>query len=299
MNVTVVIPTLNEEKGIGEVVEGFRKLGFEVLVIDGNSKDRTREIALEKGAKVVLQSGKGKGNAIAQAFAIVESDVVVLVDGDGSYCAEDVWKLLEPIENGTADHVIGNRFAGYERGAFTRLNLIGNKLLNLFFRFAYGVDLKDILSGYRALKKDLYKSIEIKKSGFEVEAEITVETLARGFRIVEVPISYRKREGKTKLRPLRDGFRIGKTIYELIGKYSPARYLYLFGIVFLIFGIITGLYVVYAWLRAVSHYMLALLTVLFIVTGVQFVVFGLIADLIFRTTLEVRREIKQLLNRKL
>ncbi|MEM0202944.1 MAG: S-layer glycoprotein N-glycosyltransferase AglJ [Archaeoglobaceae archaeon] len=298
MNVTVVIPTLNEEKGIGGVVESFKSLGFDVLVIDGNSKDRTREIAEKRGAKVVLQTGKGKGNAIAEAFKLVDSDIVVLVDGDGSYPAEEVWKLIEPIEKGVADHVVGNRFAKYEKGAFTKLNLLGNKLINLFFRFAYGVELTDILSGYRAIKKEVYKSIEIRKSGFEVEAELTVETLAKGFRIVEVPISYKKREGKTKLRPIRDGIRIGKTIYELIGRYSPARYLYIFGLIFLFLGIATGCYVVYAWLKAVSHYMLALLTVLFIVTGVQFIVIGLIADLIFRATVEFRREVRQILRRK-
>lgn len=298
MNVTVIIPTLNEEKGIGGVVESFIKLGFEVLVIDGNSSDRTRDIAKEKGAKVVLQSGKGKGNAIVEAFQLVDSDIVILVDGDGSYPAEEVWKLIEPIEKGVAEHVVGNRFAKYEKGAFTKLNLLGNKLINLFFRFAYGVELVDILSGYRAIKKDVYKIIEIRKSGFEVEAELTVETLARGFRIVEVPISYRKREGKTKLRPIRDGIRIGKTIYELLGRYSPARYLYIFGLLSLFLGIAIGCYVVYAWLNAVSHYMLALLTVLFIVTGVQFIVIGLIADLIFRATVEFRRELKQILKRK-
>ncbi|MEM0351306.1 MAG: S-layer glycoprotein N-glycosyltransferase AglJ [Archaeoglobaceae archaeon] len=297
MNVTVVIPTLNEEKGIGGVVESFKKMGFEVLVIDGRSKDRTREIAAEKGAKVLLQTGKGKGNAIAEAFKIVDREILVLVDGDGSYPAEEVWKLIEPIEKGFADHVVGNRFAKYERGAFSRLNLLGNKLLNAFFRFAYGVNLNDILSGYRALKKDVYKSIEIRKTGFEVEAEMTVETLAKGFRILEVPINYKKREGKTKLRPLRDGIRIGKAIYELIGRYSPARYLYIFGLIFLALGILTGIYVVYAWFNAVSHYMLALLTVLFIITGVQFVIFGLIADLIFRTTVEFKREIKQLMRK--
>lgn len=292
-NVTVIIPTLNEEKGIGEVVESFKNLGFDVLVIDGNSKDRTREIAREKGARVVLQTGKGKGNAIAEAFKLVDSEIVVLVDGDGSYPAEEVWKLLEPIEKGVAEHVVGNRFAKYEKGAFTRLNLFGNKLINLFFRFAYGVELTDILSGYRAIKKDVYKSIEIRKSGFEVEAELTVETLAKGFKIVEVPISYRKREGKTKLRPIRDGLRIGKAIYELIGRYSPARYLYIFGLILVLIGFAIGCYVVYAWLNAVSHYMLALLTVLFAITGVQFLVIGLVADLIFRVTIEFRREIRQ------
>lgn len=294
MRVTVVVPTLNEEKGIAGVVSDFKKLGFDVLVVDGNSRDRTREIAEQCGAKVIVQSGRGKGNAVAEAFRILNSDVVVLVDGDGSYKAEDVKKLLEPIERGTADHVIGTRFYSYEKGAFTRLNLFGNKILNFFFRFAYGISLNDVLSGYRALKKEVYKSVELKKSGFEVEVELTVETLAKGFRIAEVPISYRKREGKTKLNPLRDGFRIGKTIYEMLRRYSPARYIYFLGAIFIVLGLLTGSYVVYAWLKGITHVLLAILTTMFILVGVQFFVFGLITHLLFRTAMELKSEINKL-----
>lgn len=294
MKVTVVVPTFNEEKGIGGVVSSFKKLGFDVLVVDGGSKDRTREIAEKNGAKVILQTGKGKGNAVSDAFKILDSDVIVLIDGDGSYPAEEVHKLLEPIENGIADHVIGNRFYSYEKGAFTRLNLIGNKILNFFFRFAYGVSLNDILSGYRAIRKEVYKNIEIKKSGFEVEVELTVETLAKGFKVAEVPISYRKREGKTKLKPIRDGFRIGRAIYGMLGRYSPARYIYLLGAIFVFLGLITGSYVVYGWLRGVTHILLAMLTTMFILMGVQFFVFGLITHLLFRSTMELRKEISEL-----
>lgn len=294
MDVTVVIPTLNEEEAIGEVVEGFVKRGYRVLVVDGNSRDRTREIAKEKGAEVVIQSGKGKGQAIAQAFGMVDSEVVVLIDGDGSYLPEEVEKLIEPIEKGIADHVVGNRFFSYEKGAFTRLNLLGNRLLNFFFRFAYGVELRDILSGYRALRKEVYKSVELRKSGFEVETELTVETLAKGFKILEVPITYRKRGGRTKLNPLRDGLRIGKTIYELMSRYSPARYLYIFGLLFIFLGLITGSYVVYEWFLNVTHYLLAILTTLLIITGIQLIMFGLIADFIFRSNVEFRKELRRL-----
>lgn len=297
MKATVVVPTLNEEKGIAKVVSDFKKLGFEVLVVDGGSRDRTRELAEKNGAKVVLQSGKGKGNAIADAFRILDSDVVILVDGDGSYLAEEVQKLLEPIERGIADHVIGNRFQGYEKGAFTRLNLFGNKILNLFFRFAYGVSIHDVLSGYRALSKEVYKNIELRKQGFEVEVELTVETLAKGFRIAEVPISYRKREGKTKLRPLRDGFRIGRSIYGMLKRYSPARYIYFLGAIFILLGLITGSYVVYAWFKGITHILLAILTTMFILMGVQFFVFGLITHLLFRTALELKSEINELRRR--
>ncbi len=294
MDVTVVIPTLNEEKAIGEVVEGFVKKGYRVVVIDGHSKDRTREIAKEKGAEVIVQSGKGKGQAVAEAFELLDSDIIVLVDGDGTYLPEEVDMLLKPIMDGKADHVVGNRFANFEKGAFTRLNLFGNKVLNFFFRLAYGAELRDILSGYRALKKEVYKSVELKKHGFEVETELTVETLAKGFKIVEVPITYRKRCGKTKLNPLKDGFRIGKTIYELMSRYSPARYLYLFGILFILVGLVSGAYVVYEWFMRVTHHLMAILTALFIITGVQLIMFGLIADFIFRSNVEFRKELRRL-----
>lgn len=294
MEVTVVIPTLNEEEAIGEVVEKFIKQGYRVLVIDGNSQDRTREIAKAKGAEVVIQSGKGKGQAVAEAFEMVDSDIIVLVDGDGSYLPDEVDKLLEPIKKGIADHVVGNRFANYEKGAFTRLNLFGNKVLNFFFRFAYGYEFRDILSGYRAMTREVYKNVDLRKHGFEVETELTVETIAKGFRMMEVPITYLKRGGKTKLNPLRDGFRIGKTIYELLSRYSPARYLYFFGLGFIIAGLISGSYVVIEWFSRVSHFLLAVLTALLIITGIQLIMFGLIADFIFRSNVELRKELRRI-----
>jgi dolichol-phosphate mannosyltransferase len=297
MDVCVVIPTLNEEESIGEVVEGFKKLGFDnILVIDGNSTDRTREIAEQKGARVIIQSGRGKGQAVAEAFQIVDSDVLILVDGDGTYLPEDAQRLLEPIRKGIAEHVIGNRLGDFEKGAFTRLNLIGNKILNAVFRFIYGVELHDILSGYRALTKSVYKSVDLRKHGFEVETELTVETLAKGFRIVEVPIKYRRRAGKTKLKPIRDGIKIGLTIYQLLKRYSPARFFLFFGFILIFLGLLIGLYVVYEWFRHVSHDLLAVLTTLLIISGLQIILFGIISDFVFRSNVELRKEILELRN---
>ncbi len=295
MRVEVIIPTLNEEDSIGEVIEGFKRLGYkDIIVIDGNSTDRTREIAKAKGAKVVIQSGKGKGQAVAEAFQIAKGDVVVLIDGDGTYLPEDVEKLLEPIRKGIADHVIGNRLENFEKGAFTRLNLFGNKILNALFRFFYGVELKDILSGYRALKREVYKSIDLKKHGFEVEVEMTVETLANGFRIVEVPIRYVKRAGKTKLNPLKDGLKIGWAIYNLLIRFSPARFFLLFGLILIFLGLIVGFYVVYDWFRGVSHDLLAVLTTLLIVSGLQIILFGMISDFVLRSNVQMRRDLNEI-----
>jgi len=297
MDVCILIPTLNEEKSIGEVIDGFIKQGFtNIFVIDGNSTDRTREIAKSKGAKVVVQSGKGKGQAIIEAFHLIDSDVVVMIDGDGTYLPEDIHKLLEPIRKGVADHVIGNRLVNYEKGAFTILNLIGNKILNFLFRIMYGVELRDILSGYRALTRDVYKSVELRKHGFEIETELTVETLAKGFRIIEVPITYKRRHGHTKLKPLGDGFRIALTIYELLKRYCPSRYFYFIGSILILLGIAIGCYVVYDWFRDVSHYLLATLTALLIISGLQVLIFGVLSDFVFRSNSELRRELASLKN---
>ncbi|AGK62045.1 glycosyltransferase, TIGR04182 family [Archaeoglobus sulfaticallidus PM70-1] len=290
--VCVIIPTLNEEEAIGHTIDEFKKEGFNnIFVIDGNSTDRTREIARKKGAKVEVQSGKGKGQAVAEAFKLVDSDVIILVDGDGTYPAKDAKKLLDPIFKDVADHVVGNRLKNYEKGAFTRLNLFGNKIINFIFRLFYGVELYDILSGYRALRKELYKSVELQKRGFEVETELTVETISKGFRMVEVPIEYRKRGGKTKLNPLKDGWRIVSTIYNLLPRYSPGRHMYPFGLIMLFLGFITGIYVVYEWFHRITHSLLAILTTLLIIAGIQVIIFGFIADVVFKINAEIRRDL--------
>lgn len=298
MRVRILIPALNEEESIGEVIEGFRRLGYDrILVIDGHSTDRTREIAREKGAEVVVQSGKGKGQAVREAFGLIDDDVVVLIDADGTYLPEDVESLLEPIRRGVADHVVGNRLVNFEKGAFTRLNLMGNKIINFIFRFFYGVELHDILSGYRALTREVYKSVELQKSGFEVETELTVETIANGFRMLEVPVRYRKRAGRTKLRPFADGYRIVSTIYSLLGRYSPGRYFYFLGMLMLIFGFIGGVYVVYEWFRRVSHFLLVNLVSMLIVSGLLIIAVGLLSDSLFRINVQLRRELREIRRR--
>ncbi|GAB6100995.1 S-layer glycoprotein N-glycosyltransferase AglJ [Thermococcus atlanticus] len=294
-DVTIIIPTLNEAEGIGKVIDEFKKLGYNnILVIDGNSEDDTRKIAREKGARVVVQSGRGKGQAVAEAFSLVDTEVAVLIDGDGTYDPKDIEKMLEPIRRGVAEHVIGNRLVNFKDGAFTRLNLMGNKILNWIFRVLYGVELYDILSGYRALRKDVYKNANLLKHGFEVEAELTVETLANGFRIMEVPINYYKRHGDTKLSPLGDGLRIGRTIAELLVRYNPAKYLYFLGGLFLLLGLLSGAYVVYEWFRHISHNLLAIVTAILVLGGVQFMAIGFVMSYLFRVMVEVKKSIREL-----
>jgi glycosyltransferase (TIGR04182 family) len=281
-DVCILIPTLNEGKTIGGVVREFRSMGFsDILVIDGHSKDDTVKIAEKEGAKVILQRGKGKGQAVTQAFQAIMTKYVVMIDGDGTYLPEEVYKLLEPVTSGQVDHVIGNRTVNYQKGAFTRLNLFGNWILNKIFGFAYGVWLEDILSGYRAFSHDAIKQIEINRTGFEVETEITVECVKKNLKITEIPITYLSRVSGagTKLKPIRDGFRIASTIFLLARMHNPLFYFGAMGGFLTLSGIAIGLFVVDEWLKGIDHIPMTILATLLIVTGIQVFILMFLSDL--------------------
>jgi dolichol-phosphate mannosyltransferase len=297
-DVCVLIPTLNEGKSIGELVREFKALGFSnILVIDGHSSDDTVKIAESEGAKVVIQSGKGKGQAVNQAFQLIESKYIVMIDGDRTYLPEEIDKVLEPVVTGLADHVIGNRFANYQKGAFTRLNLFGNRILNKIFGFAYGVWLEDILSGYRAFNRKAIEQIELNRTGFEVETEITVECVKKDLKVVEVPITYLARVSgaATKLRPISDGFKIASTIYMLARTHNPLFYFNVIGGIISVIGIGVGIYVVDEWLKGIDHIPLTILATLLILTGIQMFIFAIMSDLIVSLHREDMRAMRKII----
>ena len=190
--------------------------------------------------------------------------------------------LLEPILEGRADHVIGNRLENYSPGAFTKLNLVGNRLINIFFDVAYGVNLKDILSGYRAFTLESVRELELNKTGFEIETEISVECILKEQRVEEVPITYlpRSEKGATKLNPVKDGFRIGSTIYRLAKVHNPMFYFGIIGSFFVLAGLFTGAFVIIQWFQGITRIPLSVLTALFIIFGLQMFIFGMLSDLI-------------------
>ena len=141
--VTVVIPTRNEEGLIGEIVDAVRSYG-DVLVVDGHSNDRTRDIATAHGARVVLDGGRGKGQAIRQALTETPSDIVVFIDADGSHEPRDIPKLVAPIAAGVADLVIGSRGKGGSdelHGTLGQLiRYLGSQLIMLAINWRWNVD---------------------------------------------------------------------------------------------------------------------------------------------------------------
>ena len=294
-DVCILIPTLNEEEAIGDVVGEFIATGFhKVLVIDGHSTDDTVSIARDARARVVTQRGIGKGQALKEAFGLIEEDYIVLIDGDGTYLPGEVGRLLDPLRRDEADHVVGNRFANTRSGAFRRVNMFGNKLINLLFGFVYGAPLKDILSGYRAFTRKGIERLDLSMHGFEIESEMTIESVKKGLRIIEVPITYQPRAAgtKTKLNPFRDGIRIVITIYKMAKTQNPVFYFGLIGLLFGAAGFILGLYVVKDWLNGrIEHIPLTILTAILIIVGFQLFLMGILGDLMTSMHREILREL--------
>ncbi len=216
-NVSVVIATLNEEEGIGPTIEELQKQldNPYLVIVDGNSVDRTIEIAKNMGADVLLQEGKGKGDAMFQGFQNLSSKVpyIVFTDADYTYPAEYVPRMVEVLEqNPDVGMVIGNRFKG-ENNSKSVMNpfYLGNKMLAFAQLVLNGVKLDDPLSGLRIVRSELLDGWKPKSKGFDVEAEMNAVVGRSGYRIVEIPIDYRIRLGEKKLK-LRHGLGIMKRI---------------------------------------------------------------------------------------
>ena len=223
--VAVVIPCRNEERSIGKVVEDFRRALplASIVVVDNASTDATALRAREAGATVLHESRAGKGFAVVRGFrATRDADFVVLVDGDDTYPADDVHALLDGLRAG-ADMTIGTRLTSFEDGAYRPGHTFGNRLFIHLVRVLFGVQTRDLFSGYRAFTQRFLMLSPLIAQGFELEAELSMQALAGSFVVTEVPVHYRARgEGSvSKLNTLRDGYRILVALLAFFRDYRP------------------------------------------------------------------------------
>ncbi|MEM3437495.1 MAG: glycosyltransferase family 2 protein [Nitrososphaerales archaeon] len=215
--VTVVLPTLNEEKAIDIVIKEVRSAGFNnILVVDGYSSDRTVDIAKQNGVKVILQHGRGKAMAIETAVNHVETPYMLVMDCDCTYNPKEALLLLNHIDQ--FDMVIGARRNGRENIPF--MNRFGNWVITKAFNILFGKGLSDVCSGMYIIHTNVAKKLEFSSGGFSVEVDM-VSQLAMDGNVTEVPISYRKRVGKQKLSRWRDGFKILLSVINLARRYNP------------------------------------------------------------------------------
>ena len=238
LKIAILIPCFNEELTIGKVIDDYRKAlpKADIYVFDNNSTDDTVAVSNKHDAIVKKEFRQGKGSVVRAMFKQVDADIYVMVDGDDTYPVDCIDQLLQPVIEGYADMVVGDRHSAGFYQAENKRNLhgFGNNLVKTLINFLFRSDLKDIMSGLRVFNKEFVKLISINSDGFEVETEMTLHALDKKYRIIEVPISYKDRpEGSySKLNTISDGIRVIKTIFWVFKDYKP---LYFFGVMSLFF----------------------------------------------------------------
>lgn len=209
---SIVIPVKDEERTIGEIVERAKKYADEVIVVDGNSADGTADEAARKGARVVRDRGKGKGDAIRTAIPLITKKYVVFMDGDGSHDPADIPKLVRPLLDNAADHVSGSRLLGGSselHGGFDEfLRLMGSSFITAGIGWRFKVRLSESQNGFRALKTAVLRELDLRENITTIEQEMVIKTLKKGYRLIDVPThEYKRRYGSSHIRIGRVWFR--------------------------------------------------------------------------------------------
>lgn len=218
MKVSVVIPTLNEEHTLRDIIEGCRPYADEMLVVDGHSTDRTREVAESAGVRVVLDNKKGKGAALRHSINFVTGDIIVFIDADGSHDPNDIPNLLVPILKDEADHVSASRLIGGSselHGGFDEcIRLMGSSFITACINWRFKVKLSESQNGFRAIKTDVIKQLGLSEDITTIEQEMIMKSLKKGFRMGEVPSHEHKRKmGYSKISVRKVCFRY---VYALV-----------------------------------------------------------------------------------
>ena len=293
--ITIIIPTLNEEEGIGRVIDEVRSYGYHnIIVVDGGSTDRTVEIAKSKGAKVIFQDGRGKAKAISTALKHVKTPFALIMDGDFTYPAKYIDQIYNKLLEGY-DEVIGARKWGSKTQGF--LFRVGNKILTKFFNLLMGTNLSDVLSGMYAIKMNSVNDALFETDGFSIGSEIAAHIASMSRRITEVPIKYRKRLGEKKLK-VRHGLLIALDMLRLSWRYNPAFTIFAIGALLLIPGLLLGAWVAYQYFFfGVKHAFKGILAVLLTLAGFQSLMMALIAIYVKRIELRLNRRILDVLEK--
>lgn len=209
VKVSVVIPARNEAPTIRNIIREAKNYASEVLVIDGNSQDDTRKIAEEEGAKVFQDAGKGKGIAVRLAIEKVQGDIIVFIDADGSHDPKDIPKLILPIAlKDEADMVIASRNKGgsdeLQGDTDKCLRQIGSEITVLIVNLRWKQRLTDIQNGFRAIKTNVARSLNLKEKITSIEQEMVMKALKKGYRIAEIPSHEYERKYGTSAVVLRE-----------------------------------------------------------------------------------------------
>lgn len=220
---SIIVPSRNEEETIADVLYVVRDMTDDLVVIDGHSSDRTAEIAKQYGARVVLDNGLGKGDAVRVGLTQARHPITVFIDADGSHDPKDIPSLVEPIAANEVDLVMGSRMLGGSEelfGSFREvIRLMGSLVISLSINYRYGVRFTDYQNGLRAIRTAVGRQIGLTSNITTIEQEMAMKCLRYGYRVMEIPThEYPRKGGVSKINVLRVAHRyIWNLICGLIG----------------------------------------------------------------------------------
>ena len=219
LRVCIILPALNEEQTVGKVIDDIPRKQMEkrgcqvqVVVVDNNCTDRTRQVAESRNARVITENRPGKGRAVRTALELCRADYYFLLDADYTYSPVYIQDMLKILVRG-CPVVIGSRLkGGWEKGAFKPLNIAGNILLTTLASILYQIKISDVCTGFWGIRGEIVPALDLSADGFQFEADLFSQLARKNLRIAEVPIYYRRRVNQPKLVSIRDGLKIGWTL---------------------------------------------------------------------------------------
>lgn len=284
--VAVLIPCYNEEITIGKVIDDFKAAlpKADIYVYDNNSKDKTSEIAAEHGAIVRFESRQGKGNVCRSMFRDIDADYYIMVDGDDTYPAEFAPALIEPMARGMADMTVGDRLSNGSYGDENdrAFHGFGNNLVRWLIKVIYGFAFEDVMTGYRGMTRTFVKTMPVMSQGFQIETELSIHAVDKGWRVVDVPIDYRDRPdgSESKLDTFGDGAKVLMAIASLFKENKPMAFFGWLSLILLIVGLLFGIPVIAEFVTTglVPRFPTAILSMGIVMCAVVSLFVGMILD---------------------
>lgn len=286
MKIIAIIPAFNEESTIENIIKGTSGFADEILVINDGSTDRTKEIAIGAGA-IVIDNIVNRGLGITIKRGHKEAlnrgaDIIVQLDADGQYEPSQIPLLIQPIIENKADLVLGSRLENLKYD-MPWMNKYGNKAFSWLLRRLTGVNIKDGQTGFRATRREVLESINL-RGDFTYTQEMIVKVSKEGWRIANVPVDfYQRRDGESRLisHPFSYAWRAFIIIFRTVRDYDPLKFFGIPGIILIFSGIFLGTAIVYkfAMVGKIGHTPAVVLTALLIMSGIQLLFLALMADM--------------------
>lgn len=248
-DIAIILPVFNEEFALQKVIDDIKTLidtrfNYKIFVVDNNSIDKSKEIALKNNCIVINEYRQGKGYVLKRAFEDIDAKCYICVDADDTYDLSEINNFISLVINENYDMIIGDRLStDYYTENKRKFHNFGNNLIRLFINKMFKGNITDMLTGFRAFSKKFVKTFPITSDGFQIETEMNIHLLDNNYRYKCIPISYKDRDASnpSKLNTYKDGFKVIHMLLQMFKEYKPNWY---YGIISLLLTVISTIFLI-------------------------------------------------------